>query len=112
MPIHPLKRLEDKTRDLVMYLDYFMYLLLNPFKFKPFPKKIQRILVVELLKVGDLLVATPTVRALKEKWKNAEIDMLVAPECAELLKRNTDVHESIPYTTFEKIQKKTEREKI
>jgi lipopolysaccharide heptosyltransferase II len=101
MPIHPMKRIEDKTRDLVMWLDYYFYAMLNLLKVKPFPKKINRILVVELLKAGDLLVATPTIKALKEKWKDAKIDVLLLPETRELLKNNVDVNKLITYTTFQ-----------
>ena len=102
MPIHPLKRFEDKSRDFVMWLDYLAYAILNPFKFKPFPKKVERILVVELLKMGDLLVATPTIRALKEKFKDAQIDVLVLPEIKDLLKNNPFVNEVLIYASPKK----------
>jgi lipopolysaccharide heptosyltransferase II len=78
---------------------------LNPFKWKRFPNVIRRILIVETLKIGDLLVATPVFRAVKKHWKNAEVDVLVAPACAELLQINTDVHEIIPYTDFNTLRK-------
>ena len=99
MPIHPLKRFEDKVRDFVMWLDYVVYALLNPFKFKSFPKKVERILVVELLRMGDLLVSTPSIRALKEKFKDAKIDVLVLPEMKELLKNNSFVDEVLIYAS-------------
>lgn len=111
MPIHTLKRLEDWTRDCVLWKDYLLYLLFNFFKFKRFPKKIDHILVVELLNVGDILVATPTIRALKEKWKDASIDVLVAQHCTELLKNNRDVHEVIPYTDSQTIRKRLREKK-
>ena len=67
MSIHILKKIEDKIRDLLQNIDYLLYLFISPFKFKPFPKKIQKILVVELLNIGDLIVMTPVLKALKEK---------------------------------------------
>ena len=99
MAIHLLKQFEDKFRDFVMWLDYLVYALLNPFKFKPFPKNVKRILVVELLRMGDLLVATPTIRALKEKFKDAQIDVLVLPEMKGLLKNNPFVDEVLIYAS-------------
>ncbi len=85
-----------------MWLDYLAYALLNPFKFKPFPKKVERILVVELLKMGDLLVATPTIRALKEKFRDAQIDVLVLPKMKEVVKNNPHVNEKIVYGSFKR----------
>ena len=93
------KRLEDKIRDGVMWKDYIVYRLLNVFKFKPFPKQVKKILVVELLKMGDLLVATPTIRALKEQFNGAQVDVLVLPEMQSILKENKYVNQVLPYTT-------------
>ena len=111
MAIHLLKRIEDKTRDLVTWLDYGIYAAFNLFKFKPFPKKIERILVIEMLKGGDLLVATPAIRALKEKWKKADVDVLVLPETKELLKNNPHVKQTIPYSSFKETKEKIRKEK-
>ena len=80
-----------------MALDYILYLLLNPFKFKSFPKNVKKILIVELLAIGDLLVITPALRALKNKFPEATIDLLVAPRMKEVLKGNRNINEIIPY---------------
>lgn len=103
MPLHPLKRVEDRLRDLAQLVDYGIYLVFNPFKFKLFPKKIKRILVVETLQLGDLLAATPVFRALKQYYKSVTIDVLVQPSASQLLEGNTSVVTVIPFTSFSDI---------
>ena len=44
-----------------------------------------RILVVKLAGIGDLLLATPALRALRETYPQARIDLLVTPDSAGLL---------------------------
>ncbi len=44
-----------------------------------------RILVVKLATIGDLLLATPSLRALRETYPQARIDLLVTPASAGLL---------------------------
>lgn len=44
-----------------------------------------RILVVKLATIGDLLLATPALRALRETYPHATIDLLVTPDSAGLL---------------------------
>src|SRR5215471_5050719 len=43
------------------------------------------ILIVKLATIGDLLLATPALRALRETYPNARIDLLVTPASAGLL---------------------------
>src|SRR5213080_5387914 len=43
------------------------------------------ILVVKLAGIGDLLLATPALRALRETYPQAQIDLLVTPASAGLL---------------------------
>src|SRR5437588_7393805 len=43
------------------------------------------ILVVKLATIGDLLLATPSLRALRESYPHARIDLLVTPASAGLL---------------------------
>ncbi|GEM_PF-1974993 len=111
MPIHPLKRLEDSLKDIGMMLDYGVYVVANPFKFKKFPAKINKILVVELLQLGDVLAATPVFRALKERYKSAKIDVLVNKNTEILLKGNKNVSEAIIYTSFREILEKIQEKK-
>src|SRR5437762_2432952 len=43
------------------------------------------ILVVKLAGIGDLLLATPALKALRESYPRARIDLLVTPDSAGLL---------------------------
>src|SRR5260370_24213539 len=42
--------------------------------------------VVKLASIGDLLLATPALRALRDPYPQARIDLLVTPDSASLLK--------------------------
>ncbi len=44
-----------------------------------------RILVIKMAGIGDLLLATPALRALRESYPQAQIDLLVTPASAGLL---------------------------
>ena len=44
-----------------------------------------RILVIKMAGIGDLLLATPAIRALRETYPQAQIDLLVTPASAGLL---------------------------
>src|SRR3954462_10241860 len=44
-----------------------------------------RILVVKLATIGDLLLATPALRALRSSYPQAQIDLLVTPSSAGVL---------------------------
>src|SRR5712671_527962 len=44
-----------------------------------------RILVIKMAGIGDLLLATPSLRALRETYPHARIDLLVTPASAGLL---------------------------
>lgn len=59
----------------------------------------QRILVVKLADIGDLLTATPALRALRESFPQARIDALVTPHSAPILAGSPLVDEIL---TFEK----------
>ena len=85
------RKIINILRNSALWLDYLAYLIFNPFKFKKFPRSIKKILVVEDLLIGDLLVIVPVLRALKSKF-DAQIDILVNPKMI-------DVAESLPYIT-------------
>ena len=90
-------RIDDISKCTMLLLDYFLYLIFNPFKFKKYPKEIKKILVIELLQIGDLIVATPTIKALREKYKEAVIDVLILPEMQDVLTENEDINRLILY---------------
>ncbi|MBS3144194.1 glycosyltransferase family 9 protein [Candidatus Woesearchaeota archaeon] len=111
MPIHPLRRIEDKLRDKIVQLDYLLYLVLNPFKFKKFPQKVNRILIIEMLQLGDFVVATPTFKALREKYKNAKIDILIKPETKLLAEGNKNIDEIMIYKSWKETVQKIKEKK-
>ena len=45
----------------------------------------QRILVVKVADIGDLLTATPALRSLRQTFPSARITGLVSPHCVDLL---------------------------
>lgn len=94
------KKIHDRLANIVRWLDYILYMLLSPFRFKKYPLAIKKILIVELFKIGDLLVATPVIEALKKIYPNAEINFLIPKETAVILQNNPHVNKTIPYTTF------------
>jgi len=49
---------------------------------------LQRLLVVKLADIGDLLTATPALRALRETWPSARIDLLTTPHAAAVAPRS------------------------
>lgn len=49
-----------------------------------FPPK--RILVVKAAGIGDLILAVPALRALRSRFPDSAIDLLVTPKCSDLLK--------------------------
>ncbi len=105
-----IKSIHNGLRNLVMTLDYGLYVVISLFKYKPFPTQIKRILVVELLKIGDLLVITPALRALKETFKSATIDVLIAPEMNEILKGNKNINKILTdERSFSKLVEKIRR---
>lgn len=61
----------------------------------------ERILVVKLADMGDLLTAIPALRALRESFSQARIDALVTPHSAPILEGSPLVDEVL---TFEKHQ--------
>lgn len=85
-------------RGIAWWIDYLDWLVFSPFKFKNFPKKIDRILVVEQIGIGDLIVTIPVIRALKKKF-NCKIDVLVAKGFEDVLYGNKNIDDIIssPY---------------
>ncbi len=63
-----------------------------PLTFRESP---QRILVVITRRIGDVLLATPVLRSLKDAWPQADIDVLVFAGTQGFLMGNPDVHRVI-----------------
>ena len=51
-----------------------------------FTKEIKKILILQLAGIGDLVMATPTLKALRERFRDAHIKLLVISRSAQLIK--------------------------
>src|SRR5262245_26281987 len=56
-----------------------------------------RILALQLKRIGDLILTTPALALLKEKMPKAEITLVVADNCAQLLPGIAVVNRSLVY---------------
>lgn len=65
----------------------------------PGDTRIKRILVVRVDLLGDVVMSTAAVRALRRGYPNAKIDLLVQPSSADILRGDPDIHRVI---TFDK----------
>ncbi len=54
--------------------------------FKP-----KRILACQLRQIGDVLLATPSLQLLKERYPEAELHLLTEKKCAPVLENNPHV---------------------
>jgi len=62
------------------------------------PDRVRRILVLHHYDIGDVLCATPTLRALRRAFPAAHLAFLVAEYCRAVVERNPDVDEVLTYT--------------
>ncbi|WP_086109978.1 glycosyltransferase family 9 protein [Xenorhabdus vietnamensis] len=53
----------------------------------------QNILIINIARFGDTLLVTPVIRALKEKWPEANIDIFVHKKTKEILENIDSIHE-------------------
>ncbi|MDD4879446.1 MAG: lipopolysaccharide heptosyltransferase II [Candidatus Omnitrophica bacterium] len=60
-------------------------------------EKIDRILVINVNWVGDVLFSTPAIRALRKHFPDAHIACMVVPRCKEVLELNPRLNELIIY---------------
>ena len=58
-----------------------------------------RILVVKLDRLGDMFNVTPTIRAIREKWPNAEIDVVAHPSCLTKIETLKDISSCYAYSS-------------
>ena len=57
----------------------------------------KRILVIMLRRIGDVLLTTPALHALRKRYPDATIDFLTEPPCNEVLAGNPDVSEVLVF---------------
>src|ERR1044071_8799295 len=56
-----------------------------------------KILIIQLRRLGDVLLTTPVLPYLKKVFPEAEIDFLTEPMGVELLENNPHIHEIVVY---------------
>jgi predicted lipopolysaccharide heptosyltransferase III len=54
-----------------------------------------KILLLQLKRIGDLILTTPAIAALREKFPDAKLTLAIAEQCAELLPAIPNVDESL-----------------
>lgn len=59
----------------------------------------QKILIIQTAFIGDVVLTTPLIRAIKQKWPQALLDVLVIPQTREVLQNNPHIHALL---TFDK----------
>ncbi|WP_419788240.1 glycosyltransferase family 9 protein [Pseudodesulfovibrio sp.] len=52
----------------------------------------KRILVCQLRQIGDVLLATPSIRLIKERFPEAELHVLTENKCVPVLENNPNIH--------------------
>ncbi len=85
-----------KTEDV---LNQIRFLLgdIDRVKIESKDKQYQRILIARTDRIGDVLLSTPVIRALREKFPQAYISMVVAPYAREIVEGNPYLDEVIIY---------------
>ena len=76
---------------LTYFFSPFLYLFLF---FKE--REVKRILVIQTAKIGDLICSTPVFRAIKKRYPDAHLSVMINPLTRELLEHNPNVNEIIP----------------
>src|SRR5208282_1086652 len=61
------------------------------------PESVKNILVVSSTAIGDTLLSTPAIRAVRERYPDAAIIAHLNASNAELFKNNPDINGIIPY---------------
>ncbi|MCE2401900.1 glycosyltransferase family 9 protein [Candidatus Poribacteria bacterium] len=62
----------------------------------------ERILLIRLSSLGDVVLTTPAIRAIRAHFPNAYIAMLVAKQSADVLRQNPHLNEIIQFNRFAK----------
>jgi len=59
--------------------------------------KINRVLIIRLSSLGDILLVTPFIRSLKIQFPSVKIDMIVRKEYSDAIKLNTNIDQKFYY---------------
>jgi lipopolysaccharide heptosyltransferase II len=94
------RRIRNSIGTFVWFLDYYVWLAGSLFRKKAHPPENPKsILVVDLCGIGDVIGSTPVVYALKERYREAGVDMLVSEETVPLLLNNPFIRSIIPFNS-------------
>ena len=94
-------KLEDYARSVAWYFNYFLFRLKHPV-LKKIPNKVDSIIIIDLKFIGDLIVDTPMIRALKQKYPNSKISFLLPESMKEIFYNNKNIDKI--YTSKEEIK--------
>jgi len=59
--------------------------------------EINKILIIRLSSIGDIILSTPLIRAVRNQFRNAEIDFVIKKEFSELLETSPHLDKLIPF---------------
>lgn len=84
---------------LLTYLLYPFIYLLTSIKRK---KELERILVIQTAKIGDMICSTPVFREIKKKYPSAHLTLLIDPVTKGVIEKNPNIDEiiTIRHTDF------------
>ncbi len=85
---------------LLLLIDFVGYLFFGWQRFfskKINPDDIKKILIIRLDNIGDVVVTTPSLRALRKRFSKARIDILIKGSTKELLDNNSNIDKVIVF---------------
>ncbi|MBS3166929.1 glycosyltransferase family 9 protein [Candidatus Woesearchaeota archaeon] len=88
-------KLEDNLRIFSWYVDHGLFKIISLFKNKKIPQEVNKIIIVEFKYIGDIVVLTPAIKALKEKFNSAKIDIIIPEGMKGLLENNPNINKII-----------------
>ncbi len=105
-------RFEELARKFIFLLDYTLWFLFDPSKFTRIKKeKIKKVLVIHLGAMGELLIATPVVSALKKEL-NSQVYFMVGPGKEEIFRNNPNVDKILVSKGFDEDLRAIKKEKF
>lgn len=79
--------------------DYIVLIFLFPFlkKTEFEPEKIKKILIIRIDRVGDMIISTPAIRAVRNNYPDAEIHLLASIDNKDLIINNPNINKVLVY---------------
>ena len=90
-------KIKEFFRTTLMFINYILWILLSPSKFQKINnKEIKNIVIISFGAIGELLILTPLISALKKEL-NCKISFIISKEGNNIFKENPNVSEVIIY---------------